>query len=540
MIAERGAAGARSLRVVAPLLLALAFAIALAYLAFDATRSRRDAARRTITDFANFAAFIVGNAAQTEMERRLLYAFGPVRTWRQASGAPLPDPALIGRDPVEAERCVPSGVPEPAYARLDLRSGELATAGAPLPDSTARWLADTLRVEARDFRRDWSFAHVFGDRRGMPVVAYTVLRDSAGVVISVYAKSSCLEIDGRSVFAIAASNTTALPPSLTGGEPTDSLLTLFARDPHDHVVHESPLAWASTVFGSTGPLAQLGNVELIVDLRPDVADRLVVGGVPYGGTPMAVLLLLLIVVSGGLAILQVRRQQELMRARERFISSVSHELRTPLQQILVFAELLRMEKLESDDERRHSLTVIERETRRLIQLVENVLAFARTSRDGVDLSREPVPLGPLVRDTVAAFEPLASASNATIRIVSIGDAVADGDADAIRRALLNLLDNAVKYGPRGQSITVTISENAGSAIVAVEDEGKGIPPGDRERIWTAFSRLEREEKAAIAGSGIGLSIVRDLVERMGGSVRVEAADGGGARFVLSLPSVSRE
>jgi signal transduction histidine kinase len=245
-------------------------------------------------------------------------------------------------------------------------------------------------------------------------------------------------------------------------------------------------------------------------------------------------------VSGGLAILQVRRQQELMRARERFISSVSHELRTPLQQILVFAELLRMEKLESDDERRHSLTVIERETRRLIQLVENVLAFARTSRDGVDLSREPVPLGPLVRDTVAAFEPLASASNATIRIVSIGDAVADGDADAIRRALLNLLDNAVKYGPRGQSITVTISENAGSAIVAVEDEGKGIPPGDRERIWTAFSRLEREEKAAIAGSGIGLSIVRDLVERMGGSVRVEAADGGGARFVLSLPSVSRE
>jgi hypothetical protein len=327
MIAERGSGGARSIRVLAPLLLALAFAIALAWLALHATRSRREAARRTIADFADFAAYIVGNSAQTEMERRLLYAFGPVRTWRESSGAPLPEPSLIGRDPVESQRCAPSGVPEPSYARLDLRDGNLTVAGTPLPDSTRRWLADTLAVEARGFGRDWSFAHVFGDRHGMPVVAYTLLRDSAGAAIAAYAKTSCLEIEGRSVFAIAASNTTALPPSLTGGEPTDSLLTLFVRDPHDHVVHESPLAWASSDFGSTGPLAQLGNVEIVVDLRPDVADRLVVGGVPYGGTPMATLLLLLIVVSGGLAFLQVRRQHDLMLARERFISNVSHELK---------------------------------------------------------------------------------------------------------------------------------------------------------------------------------------------------------------------
>jgi signal transduction histidine kinase len=229
-----------------------------------------------------------------------------------------------------------------------------------------------------------------------------------------------------------------------------------------------------------------------------------------------------------------------MRARERFISNVSHELRTPLQQILVFAELLRMDKLRSDDERRHSMNVIERETRRLIQLVENVLAFARTNRDGMTLSREPVRLEPLIRETVTAFEPLALASRAALRVVADSQATAAGDPDAIRRALLNLLDNAVKYGPAGQTVTVSISERAGSAVIAIEDEGPGVPAADRERIWSAFSRLDREEEAAIAGSGIGLSIVRELVERMDGSVHVEDAENGGARFVISLPSALRE
>ncbi|HUF68422.1 MAG TPA: HAMP domain-containing sensor histidine kinase [Longimicrobiales bacterium] len=533
---EGGRTTARTVRVVSPLLLALAFAMALAYLAFNATRARRDAARRTVTDFADFAAFIVGNAAQQEIERRLLYAFGPLRAWDSSSGDPLPDPTLIGRDRFELQRCAPSGVPEPTFARLDLRNGALTIAGAALPDAAARWLADTLVVEAAAYRPGWSFAHVFGDRHGLPILAYTVLRDGAGAAIAAYSKTSCLEIDGASVFALVAASTTALPPSLTGGLPPDSLLTLYVRDPHDHVVHESPLAWASTVFGSTGPMPQLGNLELVVEIRPAVAERLVVGGVPYGGAPMALLLALLIVVSGGLAVLQIRRQHELMRTRERFISNVSHELRTPLQQILMFAELLRMEKLESADERRYSVEVIERETRRLIQLVENVLAFARSSRGGQALTRHSVDLEALVRETIAAFDPLARTSNASIRIVVDGPALAMADESAVRRILVNLLDNAVKYGPAGQTVTVTVGQAAGSTTLTVDDSGPGVPAADRARIWTDFSRLDRDDRGAIAGSGMGLAIVRDLVERMNGSVNVDDAPGGGARFVVTLPA----
>lgn len=539
MTADRGRGRSRTAWVVAPLLLALALTTGLAWLAFDAARAQRVAARRTVDDFANFAAFIIARASQQEIERRLLYAFGPIRAWDPDTGGPLPDPALIGRDRFEAQRCTDSGHPPPSYARLDLRSDELTLAGEPVSDAAAGWLADTLAAEAGRYGTDGSFAHVFGDAHGLPVVAWTVLRDSTGAAVAVYAKTSCLDVNGTSAFALAAAAVTALPPSLTGALPNDSLLTLFARDPHGHVVYESPLAWASTVIGSSGPIPRLGNLELVVDIRPDIADRLVVGGIPYGGAPMAILLLVLIAGFGSLAILQVRRQQDLIRARERFISNVSHELRTPLQQILVFAELLRMDKLRSEEERTHSIAVVERETRRLIHLVENVLTFARSAANGASLTRDRVPIEPLVQDVIQAFEPVARMSDTSIRIVPNDDVAALGDADAIRRIVLNLLDNAFKYGPAGQTITITIGPSDGRMVtLTVDDEGPGIPEAERQKIWEAFNRLDREERAAIAGSGMGLSIVRDLARRMGGEARVEASPAGGARFVLSLPEAT--
>jgi signal transduction histidine kinase len=102
----------------------------------------------------------------------------------------------------------------------------------------------------------------------------------------------------------------------------------------------------------------------------------------------------------------------------------------------------------------------------------------------------------------------------------------------------NLLDNAVKYGPDGQTITVRVQTSAtaadGEVALVVEDEGPGIPPAERERVWQPFTRL-REEDGTRGGSGLGLSLVRELVVRQGGRAWVEDAAGGGARFVVTLP-----
>ncbi len=620
----------RLIGFVAPLVLVVVFAAALAFQALDATRSHREAVAHTLRDYAGFAAFIVTNAARQELERRLTYAFSPIFRYQPESGEPLPPASALGQERVEAQRCATAGVPDPTYYRLDLSNNSLTTAGPAPSASTLQWLADTLRVAAPAFHGDWAFAHIFGDAHAAALIAYRVLHDSAGHALAVYAKTSCFALPRQSLFAAALQAGPALPPFLTGGLANDSLLSVRVTDPHGDSIWASSPQYQGGPSGEAGSAwPQSGGLRLAVTIRPDIAKQLVIGGMPPSRLPMAVLLLALSILFAGYAVLQLRREQELLRLREQFVSNVSHELRTPLQQILMFAELLNMDALPSDAERRHSMQVVERETRRLIQLVENVLQFSRATQGEDTLSEQVVALEPLARETLQAFAPLARAGNArlTLRIerdhsrrdnrtndcvrdipmtVTLRDSDAAGhdaarsatvnkqqvaadhgaeqaaagggaeaessparfvagreassprsdqagsaadqdtaalvaagpfaiaDAAALRRVLLNLLDNAVKYGPANQTVTVTLTANAEHATLIVDDEGPGIPASERERVWQAFQRLAREEGAAIAGSGMGLAIVHDLVQRMGGAARIEQAPAGGARFIVEL------
>jgi signal transduction histidine kinase len=151
-------------------------------------------------------------------------------------------------------------------------------------------------------------------------------------------------------------------------------------------------------------------------------------------------------------------------------------------------------------------------------------------------------LAPLVRDVVRTFEPLAE--GVRFRLELAEDVTVLGDAAALRQVLINLLDNAVKYGPPDQVVTVGVlvqqaaSASAGGvarARLGVEDEGTGIPAESRGRVFVPYVRLVRHQGAARGGSGIGLSVVRELVALHGGATWVEPAPGGGARFVGTLP-----
>jgi signal transduction histidine kinase len=221
--------------------------------------------------------------------------------------------------------------------------------------------------------------------------------------------------------------------------------------------------------------------------------------------------------------------------RTEFVSGVSHELRTPLAQIRWFAELLHMGKLRSEDERARSAGIIDQEARRLTDLVENVLNFSRGEKGTNRISPSPADLDHEIREALELFAPLARARKMTVAETLEANGVVSLDRDALRQMLLNLLDNAVKYGPAGQTITVG-SELAGDrARIWVEDQGPGIPHDDRHRVWEPYVRLNREGESATGGSGIGLAVVRELVTLHGGRTRVEGAPGGGARVVIELP-----
>jgi len=244
---------------------------------------------------------------------------------------------------------------------------------------------------------------------------------------------------------------------------------------------------------------------------------------------------------------RARRASALAELRGDFVSAVSHELRTPLAQIRLFAELLRKGGLKDPAEADRALGIIEKEAGRLTILVDNILTYTSLQRRQRFVTPLAADVAVEARAVIESFAPLAAERGA--RVVASLDGAAGVrariDAQALRQILLNFLENAVKYGPNGQTVTVgaepVTEEGEGGAGVRVrlwvDDEGPGVPTADRAAIWDAFYRSERARRSGVGGSGLGLAVVRDLAAQYGGRVAVEDAPGSGARFVAELPGL---
>ena len=279
----------------------------------------------------------------------------------------------------------------------------------------------------------------------------------------------------------------------------------------------------------------MGDSSVIVSatINPDVAERLVIGGLPPSRVVQLVLLtavaLLLLIVASMIAL----RASALARLRSDFTSSVSHELKTPLTQILLYSETLGLGRLTTKGEIHEAADVIARETRRLIQMVDNILHFSRVERQVVRVSPSLQPLAPIVDAALRAFRPLLERGVTVVANVD-PSLSANVDADALRHILFNLLDNALRYGPNDGAITISAKRVADDVVISVDDEGPGVPSADRERIWRPFVTLQSNDEPT-PGTGIGLGVVQELAEAMKGKAVVEESLSGGARFSIWLP-----
>ncbi len=242
------------------------------------------------------------------------------------------------------------------------------------------------------------------------------------------------------------------------------------------------------------------------------------------------------VVVGGLAVwLLVRRSEQLTRLQHDFVSNVSHELRTPLAGIRVLVETLRQERADAET-RQRCLELLDSQSRRLVGLVEEVLEFGRLEGGPQPLTLVPVSLEEVVSDALREFESLRAS-----RAISVEYQLAPGlavmaERRALRRVLINLLENALKYSGSGQRLWVRGARQGEEVEIAVEDEGPGVPLPLRRKIFQAFYRGESEAVQSQPGTGLGLAIVQRLVVGLRGNVRVEGRPGGGSRFVVELPS----
>jgi len=231
----------------------------------------------------------------------------------------------------------------------------------------------------------------------------------------------------------------------------------------------------------------------------------------------------------------VRRLRDLDRLKLSFLSTVSHELRTAVAAIEGFGSLL-VEHWPtlSDEQRREFIDRIARNASSLKRLVDDLLDFARLERHAISVAPRLVSLSELVVETV---EQLASLlEQHTIALDIQPDVRAFTDPDAVERILGNFLSNAAKYSPPGTTITVTVEPAGGRALLAVADQGPGIPADERTRVFTRFYRSETEATHRTRGAGIGLAIVKEFADRLNASVAVDSAEGGGSRFVVLFPT----
>ena len=280
-----------------------------------------------------------------------------------------------------------------------------------------------------------------------------------------------------------------------------------------------------------------------------------------------------------------RRQARLNELKSNFVSSVSHELRAPIASVRLMAESLERGKAAEPAKQQQYFHFIVQECRRLSSLVENVLDFSRIEQGRKNYEFEPTDLSAMVRQTVALLEPLASERQVRLLLVAPepgpgeGDLQLRADGKSLQQALVNLIDNALKHSPKGETVRVGMGREGrgpgaegrrksevrsskyewgegegkdgvartvvGEAIIPdsvgrirlwVEDRGPGIPAAEHRKIFERFYRLGSELRRESQGVGIGLSIVKHIVEAHGGRIEVRSEPGQGSRFTIELPA----
>jgi len=266
-----------------------------------------------------------------------------------------------------------------------------------------------------------------------------------------------------------------------------------------------------------------------------------------------------------------QRQLRLNELKSNFVSSVSHELRSPIASVRLMAESLERGKVSAAPKQHEYFHFIVQECRRLSSLIENVLDFSRIEQGRKQYDFEPTDLVALTRQTVTLMDTYAAERGVKLQL-GLADAFdhqLSADGKALQQALVNLIDNALKHSPKGDTVTVglelemqkgereaniqhptsnlqhptpgsehaalRITYHASHVLLWVEDHGSGIPPSEQEKIFERFYRPGSELRRETQGVGIGLSIVKHIVEAHGGRVLVRSAVGQGSRFTIELP-----
>jgi signal transduction histidine kinase len=496
----------------------------LAYQAVGLDRSHRAVAEAVLRDYSAFAADQFSRLAAERVTALSKTILAPV-----ACGASpqVRRAAAIDRTAAPAQECsCANSTPVDGFFEADPATGRLVFTTGRVDDSIHE--AVTRLAKSGPF----GFGLVSGD--GPPRIVgqwADAVPGTAKAVVGFVAPAAILE----PIFDEIVRNQRLLPGLLIEPAQNREYLTIDVQDTNGASVYRSG--------GDTGTFATDravgspdGNMQVRLAINEAAAGRLIIGGVPRSRLP---LLLSLLAAALGLLTVgawQVQRERRIAQMQVDFVRSASHELRTPLAQLRLFTETLQLGRVRSWSEVLSSMAFVDQQSRRLSRLVENLLTFAHGGQQR-RARLEPIELGAFLSETIRGFQPIVDAVGQELRLEQSGECVALGDREWLTQVVLNLFDNATKYGPKGQTITVRAECHDGRARIVIDDQGPGIPPEDRKRIFAPFVRLSREHERSTGGTGIGLAVATELATAMNGKIWADAAPDG-ARLIVELPLVA--
>jgi signal transduction histidine kinase len=296
---------------------------------------------------------------------------------------------------------------------------------------------------------------------------------------------------------------------------------------------------ASSSPAGTGPhvLRSLADAQLAGRLEFSSVSAVSNAGLNRGLWLTGVGLMLALVLVGAYAMYRgVSRELQVAQLQSDFVSAVSHEFRTPLTSISGISELLVNDRLADEPRRSKAYVYLERETARLQRLVEDLLDFGRMESGRKQYRIEPHDVFGVVRAVVADFREEALAGGFEVELSLDANApTVKADEQELRRAIRNLLENAVKYSPECRTVWVEGRVNHRQVAISVRDRGMGIEPREQREVFQKFVRGAGAKKAGINGTGIGLSMVKQIADACGGEIRLESVVGEGSTFTLFFP-----
>ena len=542
----------------------LASAIIILVQVYRLQRSNWSVVERALRDYSTFAAWSYGQHLTSRLRESVDELLGAVNHGDGMHTSPrIPDAREMGHfipTDVECNCHRPDHGPMPLrYLAFTLGSDTLAVgrnlAGPSVtgwladpedaraiqvpafdvPPDEVRWLNNLLSNVARGPGSEWGY-HVIIERRDnrLRFLAARSMPTQWGDTVVYAFEYPPASLD--SIFHSVLSASDLLPASVVPSGANSDVLDVQVTDATGF-----PLFFPRTnadrffVDGAVDLPQSFGGLKIRAQMKPEMAEAILIGGVPESRVPILLVILLLAVGLTVLAAVQLRREVRFAAERAGFVANVSHELRTPLSQIRLVLDTLKLGRGDEPATREQALRVADREALRLQHLVEGVLRFTRGKRPD-ESPRVEMDAAQEAKAVIEEFAPLAAPHGMTVTLDAPHVVKVRLQRGALRQVLLNLLDNAMKYGGDGTQVRVEVSSmTTGGARVRVDDNGPGVPPKERERIWRPFERGDVARTRAAGGSGIGLTIIREIAEEHGGRAWVEPAPAGGARFVVELP-----